>query len=337
MKGHKFDLDKAVINSNDLPENVPSQSAISLLVHEADTIQNSSSSSLTPSASMLDLSEQSSKSKKHILDLKEGAQRKRFSGIMGTIKEFADEEDITSTKVYSYGSNSKYLTSKSVSVIGKKLFYGDYDNDDIGVEIALSIFNKLKLTKRQYIDMRIILKNNKRNIFPTDQKIKEYSDSITPNINQITSASNIGVKFDYIPALSITTERILRNLNSSLLQNLSEIKLEINDGLDGSSGHSIYNQIGSPNTTNIILYMFRIATISSGDVTLWESPAHGSASYSRPILLLPGKETYKNSKFVADLQRERKNVEFELNFNGLKIQVELIVIIVPLRNQKGMT
>ena len=98
--------------------------------------------------------------------------------------------------------------------------------------------------------------------------------------------------------------------------------MTIHDGLDGSGGHSIFNQKGSSETNNLIMYMFRVANLKTarGEV-LWENPSHASSSSCRPVMLLMGKETRKNCEIVADLQRERQGVQFKVDHLNKSIDV----------------
>lgn len=113
-KGKNFPLNKVVLHKNDLLIDLKP-----VIVPEADLI---SSTSLTPSVSHLNLSNSESESRKHVLELSERQQRRRFSNIVGAVNEFAQEEGITPTKVYAYGLKRKYNESKSVNAIGKRLF-----------------------------------------------------------------------------------------------------------------------------------------------------------------------------------------------------------------------
>ena len=70
--------------------------------------------------------------------------------------------------------------------------------------------------------------------------------------------------------------------------------LTLHDGLDGSGGHSIFNQKGSEETNNIIMFMFRVENLKTvnGDV-IWENPSHASSSSCHPVMLLMGKDPGK--------------------------------------------
>ena len=102
--------------------------------------------------------------------------------------------------------------------------------------------------------------------------------------------------------------------------------MTIHDGLDGSGGHSIFNQKGSIDTNNIIMYMFRIENLKTdNDEMLWENPSHASSSSCRPVMLMTGKETRQNCEVVANLQKERQGAMFSVfshhSNKSIKVQV----------------
>ena len=109
-----------------------------------------------------------------------------------------------------------------------------------------------------------------------------------------------------------------------ILQNIREVHLNIHDGLDGSGGHTIFNQKGSEDTNNIIMYMFRMENIQSGDKQLiWTNPTHASSSCCRPVMLLMRKETIENCKIISELQKERQDCYNSVTHFGNTIDVKV--------------
>ena len=107
-----------------------------------------------------------------------------------------------------------------------------------------------------------------------------------------------------------------------VFDSLSEIYLTLHDGLDGSGGHSIFNQAGSTQTHNIIMHMFQIENIKNSlSEVLWEYPSHVSSNSCRPVVLLMGKETRKNCEIVASIKKERKNAKFSVDYQGKSLNV----------------
>ena len=99
-----------------------------------------------------------------------------------------------------------------------------------------------------------------------------------------------GVKFDYTEALQKHTTQLLKTIPADRLQHLTEITMNLHDGLDGSGGHSIFNQMGASDTNNIIMYMFRTQNILDNESNeVWNNPLHASSSSCLPVILLLGK------------------------------------------------
>ena len=100
--------------------------------------------------------------------------------------------------------------------------------------------------------------------------------------------------------------------------------MTLHDGLDGSGGHSIFNQQGSAETNNIIMFMFRVENLKTvnGEI-IWENPSHASSSSCRPVMLLMGKETRENCKIVTSLQKERQGAKFPVKHQDKLINVEV--------------
>ena len=115
---------------------------------------------------------------------------------------------------------------------------------------------------------------------------------------------------------------MLYSINLSKLKNLEEIHLKVHDGLDGSGGHSIFNQKNNAHTNNIIMYMFRFenATLKDGSV-IWDNKRHGSASTCRTVMLLLGKESCENCQIMKSLQEERKSHHFTFTLDKKQFTV----------------
>ena len=144
-------------------------------------------------------------------------------------------------------------------------------------------------------------------------------DSITPVVNEISTENNNGVQIDYKEALELTSFRLFECIGPDVFANINEVNLKIHDGLDASGSHSIFNQKGSADTNNIIMYMFRAQIITSADKVLWENQYPGSTDSCQPLALFMGKETFDNCSFVSQIQRERANLTFSLDIFGRTI------------------
>ena len=176
------------------------------------------------------------------------------------------------------------------------------------------------MSRRSYTTIRLLLKSAGKDIFPPYDSLLRFRKERRPSIQKLDDP-HIGIKFDYVESLKLATSQLVKSLNINAMQNLSEIHINVHDGLDGSGGHSIFNQRGATETNNIIMYMFCIENIKKpdGDI-LWTNPVHASSSSCRPVMLLMGKETYENCEIVAKVQRERAKVDFILNDFGHQLK-----------------
>ena len=264
--------------------------------------------------------------KRPLTEVSDRQQRRRLSTFMEAAKSQAREENTSPSKLFAHGLKSKYLENKDIGLIGKSLFN---ENDIsakscIPLEVASAIFECAKMSKRVYTDVRILLKNAGADVLPTYKKLDEFRKQRRPEVVKLDIPYH-GVRFDYLKCLEITTSQLCRSIALPAFKNLREIKLVLHDGLDGSGGHSIFNQAGSQETNNIIMYMFRIEMMKdTSDNIIWENPSHASPLSCRPVMLLMGKETRDNCKIVSKIQEERQGSSFYIDYKGnrLKVNVE---------------
>ena len=250
-------------------------------------------------------------------------QRRRLSDYKAMTSEEAKEQMVSPTKLYSHGLKSKHLTDRKVASVGRKLFSNGSSNLDqlLSFETALAIFIAGKMTKRTYIDIRLLLKGAGHDIFPTYAALDDYRELHRPAIKELCDPL-VGVKADYKDALKKGTEQLFRSLSLPQFSNLNVVHLKVHDGLDGSGGHSIFNQKGNVETNNIIMYMFRFEKLETEDgQQLWRNKLHASASACHPVMLLMGKESYENCRIVSTLQEERQNCSFTISYLGRSITV----------------
>ena len=97
------------------------------------------------------------------------------------------------------------------------------------------------MTKRMYIGIRLLLKNDGHDILPVYDKLNEYRKEKRPPLEKLQDPYK-EIKVDYKKALEKSAYQLLKTINLSKLENLEEIHLKVHDGLDGSGGHSIFNQ-----------------------------------------------------------------------------------------------
>ena len=248
-------------------------------------------------------------------------QRRRMAEFNSLSKAKAEEQGVSPSKLHAHALKSKFPKRKKVAELAKQWFDGDISKMDelhhVDYSVASAVFDTGKMTRRIYTNIRLILKAAGKDILPPFESLLKFRKNRRPSVKELEEPY-IGVKFDYAESLKLATHQLLKSIKNSAINNLSELHISVHDGLDGSGGHSIFNQKGSTETNNIIMYMFRIENIreASGEI-VWTNPAHASSSSCRPVMLLMGKETYENCQIVSKLQAERSEVKFTLNdFNN---------------------
>ena len=146
------------------------------------------------------------------------------------------------------------------------------------------------MTKRIYTDIRLLLKDAGKDVLPTYEKLDEFKRENRPIVKPLEEPLFQGVKYDYVECLKYTTSQLLKSIELPIFHQLNEIHMKLHDGLDGSGGHSVFNQKGSTETNNIIMYMFLIEHLKTATGELvWQNPSHASSSSCRPIHVIDGK------------------------------------------------
>ena len=146
------------------------------------------------------------------------------------------------------------------------------------------------MSKRVYTDIRLLLKNAGANVLPTYETLDAFRKERRSYVKELEDPFK-GVKFDYEQCMKLSTVQLIRSLDLPLF-NLNEVNLFVHDGLDGSGGHSIFNQKGCVETNNIIMYMFRIEKMKDlNDNIIYENSSHASSTACRPLMLLMGRNS----------------------------------------------
>ena len=264
------------------------------------------------------------KPKRPLHEVGDRQQRRRLSTFVQDTTSRAAEENTSPLKLYAYGLKTKYLDNKQVAEVGKQIFEDQkLSVSHVPLQTALAIFESGRMTKRIYIEIRHLFKTAGVDVLPTYGELDKYRKQFRPQVLDL-SDGYVGVRFDYAEASKLTATRLFDSINLPLLQHLNEVHITLHDGLDGSGGHSVFNQRGSSETHNIIMYMFRVENLkTSDDTVIYENPSHASSSSCRPIMLLMGKESSQNCRIVAELQKERKGHEFVIHHCDKSIQVKV--------------
>ena len=259
--------------------------------------------------------------------IKKPKQRRRLSDYVEATTTKAEEENVSPTKLYAFGLKHKYLKDKKVGKIGKDVYQDEESSSTsshISLQVASAIFISGKMSKRVYTDIRLLLKGAGVDVLPPYNKLDEFRKERRPTVKKLEEPWFYGIKFDYVESLKLTTTQLLQSLELPNFHELNEIHMTLHDGLDGSGGHSIFNQKGSTETNNIIMHMFHVVNLktSNGEM-IWENPSHASSSSCRPVMLLMGKESRENCEIVADIQKERKDSQFIVQHFNKSINVKV--------------
>ena len=125
---------------------------------------------------------------------------------------------------------------------------------------------------------------------PSWKALRSFQKEITPSILFDTQLR--GVRISYEDALKFT----LNSLFSKMVNLPDKVNVFLKDGVDGSGGHAIYQQLGNQQTHNIIMYMFCVLRItnSDSDMVLFEEEKKASPFAMRPLFLVLSKEVLGN-------------------------------------------
>lgn len=262
--------------------------------------------------------------KRKFEDVSPRQQARRMSEFDSVVKKTAKSELVSPTKLLTRSLMKKYPTKKKTGKVAKSLFKSKKDGDSvkspISNEQASAIYEAGKLSQRSYTNIRLILKNAGHDILPTYNQLENYRKTLRPQISQLPD-SHKGVQYDYPEAIKLTTQRIFATLPETSFKNLTEVVVNLHDGLDGSGGHSIFNQKGNAATNNIIMYMFRVESIidAKNKKKVYENSLHCSENSARPVMLIMGKESRENITVAAKAQMERRNTKFTITHNNKEI------------------
>ena len=264
------------------------------------------------------------KSKRPLDEVGDRQQRRRLSDYVSATASKAEEENTSPTKLYAFGLKHKYLKDKTVSNIGKAVFQNEESSSQVSLQVASAIYVSGKMTKRVYTEIRLLLKDAGKDVLPPYEKLDEFKRENRPDVKKLEEPWFYGVKYDYVECLKHTTSQLLKSMELPMFHQLNELHMTLHDGLDGSGGHSIFNQKDSTETNNIIMYMFRVENLKTSNGELvWENPSHASSSSCRPVMLLMGKEERENLDIVKDIQKERKDCEFIVQHHSKLVNIKV--------------
>lgn len=205
---------------------------------------------------------------------------------------------------------------------------------------ALAFIIDNKLTKQQYINIRLGSKNRNCDIYPSYENIVVEKKKCYPcNIDNQESSCKIPLQ----SLLDHTTDRILQipevcKINS----NVDNFKMLYKWGCDGSSGHSQYKQKFNDDTSSTItdqsMLMFSIVplelrtnsktSIENNYDVIWKNPSPSSTKFFRPIKYMYKKETVDSTlKEVKDIETQIENlINTNTTYNDKIVHVEYTLL-----------
>lgn len=198
---------------------------------------------------------------------------------------------------------------------------------------ALAFLIENKLSKQQYINIRIESKTRNCDIYPPyDDIVNEKKRCYPSNIEIMES----GCKIPMQDLLDHTTNRIMQIPNIRPIEShMYNLEMLYKWGCDGSSGQSQYrmnfNQSHSPSSTDYDLFMLSIVPLQlrflTGDkinYVIWENPRPSSTRFCRPIKYLFKKETKESTKEeVEDIEMQiSKLLSTNVTHNGINLNIQ---------------
>ena len=113
-------------------------------------------------------------------------QRRRLHSFTSTTNEIAIKEGVTPPKLLAMGLKSHYLHDKNAANVGRKLVQQEAKvSNKVSMSTALAILIAGKMTKRMYIDIRLLLKNDGHDILPVYDKLNEYRKEKRPPLEKL--------------------------------------------------------------------------------------------------------------------------------------------------------
>ena len=227
---------------------------------------------------------------------------RRTQALMSLLQEEAEENSITTSQLLGYLLHREnYVKDRALTAVGMQVFSNKPVGKELSLDEGLYILSQYKLGHTSYTSLRHDLKP--RVELPAHYKLMQHKNAIMPTIAQLSELP--GVILSLTKSVVVHFERLVKLLQ---LQSGSYI-MKAKEGLDGSGRHSVYNQQGSFESHNMIIWMWvplqlakdssdvamidelTCSTSSTGSSEIvWKEGAPSSPEAARPILLAVGKE-----------------------------------------------
>ena len=173
---------------------------------------------------------------------------RRTQALMSLLQEEANENSITTSQLLGYLLHREnYVTDRALAAVGMQVF----SNKPVGKELELSldeglyILSEYKLGRTNYTSLRHDLKP--RVELPAHYKLMQHKNTIMPTIAQLFDVP--GVILSLTKSVVVHFERLIKLLQLQPGSYMMKAK-------EGSGRHSVYNQQGSVESHNMIIWMW---------------------------------------------------------------------------------
>ena len=253
---------------------------------------------------------------------------RRLNDVCSQIKSDANENGV-STLVYMAHVIKQITYMTPDRAIGSEvadLLVNGLGKHTLSLDASSHLQQRCRHGRTAYQDStRIVLKQNTPAVIPTWKLLRSHQLSITPML--LETLNPVGIKCHYREALELTVKRILQLIPVPNLPTSNNLIFTFKDGVDGSGGHPIYNQLKNEDTHSIIIYMFAcLMALEEGcTIPFWVEEAPNSPFAQRVLFLTLGKETKENLLHIKDVKSERTLDEpMTTEVNGRSFNVSIV-------------
>ena len=112
-------------------------------------------------------------------------QWKRLQSFSSTTTETPDEQGVTPPKLLAYEIKSQYLYEKTTATVAKKFIQQEAKpSSKVSMSTSLAVLIAGKWLK-EYIDTRLLLKNEDHDILPVYDKLNNYKKERRPLVKEL--------------------------------------------------------------------------------------------------------------------------------------------------------
>lgn len=226
------------------------------------------------------------------------------------------------------------------------------DAEEYTNEEALALFLDLKLTKQQYIQLRLSAIEKGSNLYPAYHHITAAKMDCLPSKDTIT-ITPISAEVQLQSLLDHTAERLLQSITGNELKKYGNTKVILfcKWGCDGSSGQKQYKQVVCENISDSDMFMVSFvplrlkkiledsepSTSTTQTMDIWKNETPSSTKYCRPIKFEFKKETHDAiNKEVSDIKAQIATLQpLQLQLDGQQIEVSYQLVLTMIDGKVG--